>query len=201
LVFTDAMNMRGIAAHYAEGDAATRAFQAGADIILYPTSVESAFSALRQAVTSGKIAAARLDESVRRILRAKARLGIDKNRYTNINELDRELGSAQHQQMAARIIEGSITLVRNEGNVLPLRLSQDKNVLLINLVDNTEGWYGLVPGSTFLSELTRRHARTTSVSVSDRTSPAEFELIKKLASMADVVVTCAFIRVAAYKGS
>src|SRR5262249_15579207 len=37
LVFTDAMNMRGIAAHYAEGDAATRAFQAGADIILYPT--------------------------------------------------------------------------------------------------------------------------------------------------------------------
>src|SRR5262249_49575010 len=122
LVFTDAMNMRGIAAHYAEGDAATRAFQAGADIILYPTSVESAFSALRQAVTSGKIAAARLDESVRRILRAKARLGIDKNRYTNIDELDRELGSAQHQQMAARIIEGSITLVRNEGNVLPLRL-------------------------------------------------------------------------------
>ena len=201
IVFTDAMTMRGIAAHYAEGDAAVRAFQAGADIILYPTSVESAFSAIKQAVLSGKIDSARLDESVRRILRAKARLGLDRNRSTDINKLDQVLGSDEHQQTAARIIESSITLVRNQGNVLPLKLAPEKNVLLITMVDNTEGWYGLTPGATFSSELTRRHSKTTMVSVSDRTSPAEFEMIKKLASMADVVITCGFIRVAAYKGS
>src|SRR5262249_26577265 len=64
-----------------------------------------------------------------------------------------------------------------------------------------EGWYGLVPGSTFSNELIKRHPKTTLVSVSDQTSPAEFEMIKKLASMSDAVITCGFIRVAAYKGS
>src|SRR5262249_20164643 len=81
VVFTDAMTMRGIAAHYSEGDAAVRAFQAGADIILYPTSVQAAFTGLKQAAASGNIERARLDESVRRILRAKARLGLDRNKY------------------------------------------------------------------------------------------------------------------------
>ena len=91
--------------------------------------------------------------------------------------------------------------VRNQGNVLPLKLQPEKNVLLVTMVDNSEGWYGLIPGPTFLSELIKRHPRTTAVSVSDRTSPAEFDMIKKLASMADTVITCGFIRVAAYKGS
>lgn len=201
LIFTDAMNMRGIAAHYAEGEAAVRALRAGADIILYPTAVESAFSAIRQAVTSGAIETKRLDDSVRRILRAKARLDVNRGRLPDINNLDKVLGSSEHQQTATRIIENAVTLVRNESGVLPLKLSPEKSVLLITMVDNTEGWYGMVPGSTFLSELTRRHPKTTAVSVSDRTSPAELEMIKKLASMADVVITCGFIRVAAYKGS
>jgi beta-N-acetylhexosaminidase len=201
VIFTDAMTMQGIAAHYPEGAAAVRAIEAGADIILYPTNVESTFSALKQAVLSGKIEATRLDESLRRILGAKVRLGIDKNRFSEMDKLDRVLGASEHQQTAARIIESAVTLVRNEGNVLPLRLEPDKKVLLITMVDNTEGWYGLIPGSTFSSELTKRHSKTTAVSVSDRTSPAEFEMIKKMASMADVVITCGFIRVAAYKGS
>jgi beta-N-acetylhexosaminidase len=201
LIFTDAMTMKGIAAHYAEGEAAVRAFQAGADIILYPTNVESAFSAIKQAVTSGTIQTNRLDESVRRILRAKARLGLDSKRLSDTGKLDQVLGSSEHQQTATRIIENAVTLVRNEGGVLPLKLSPEQNVLLITMVDNTEGWYGMVPGATFLGEFSRRHPKTTAVSVSDRTSPAELEMVKKMASMADVVITCGFIRVAAYKGS
>jgi beta-N-acetylhexosaminidase len=201
IVFTDAMTMRGIAAHYPDGEAAVRAFEAGADVILYPTSIEIAFSALKQAAISGRVSATRLDESVRRILGAKARLGLDKNRFTDMGKLDQLLGSAEHQMTADKIIEAAITLVRNEGRILPLKVAPEKNVLLITMVDNTEGWYGLIPGSTFSSELTRRHPKTTVVSVSDRTSPAEFEMIKQLASMADIVITCGFIRVAAYKGS
>src|SRR5207253_8451571 len=45
VIFTDALNMRGIAAHYPEGEAAVRAVKAGADILLYPPSVEQAFNA------------------------------------------------------------------------------------------------------------------------------------------------------------
>lgn len=74
VIFTDAMNMRGIAAHYPEGEAAVRAVKAGADIVLYPPSVEQAFVALKRAVENGEIKESRIDYSVRRILAAKAKV-------------------------------------------------------------------------------------------------------------------------------
>ncbi|MFL6274090.1 MAG: hypothetical protein ACJ74G_02690, partial [Blastocatellia bacterium] len=83
----------------------------------------------------------------------------------------------------------------------PLKLSPEQKVLFITLVDNQEGWQGSVPGNVFLQGLMKRHARTTNAYVSDKTSPAEFDLLKKLASFSDIVIVNGFIRVAAYKGS
>jgi beta-N-acetylhexosaminidase len=201
VIFTDAMNMRGIAAHYPEGEAAVRAIKAGADVILYPPNVEKAFTALRQAVESGDISEARIAESVRRILTAKATLGLDKGRIADINKLDRVLGSLEHQRTARRIIESAITLVRDERKVLPLKLSADQTVLFITMVDNSEGWRDGSPGLTFLTGLMERHAKTTKVYVSEKTAPGEFDLIKKLAAISDVVIVNGFIRVSAFKGS
>jgi beta-N-acetylhexosaminidase len=84
---------------------------------------------------------------------------------------------------------------------LPLKLSADQKVLFVSMQDNEEGWGGGVPGTTFDAELQKRHPNTISVRVSDRTSPGEFELIKKLAATVDVVIVSAFVRVAAFKGS
>ena len=201
VIFTDAMTMRGIAAHYPEGEAAAQAVKAGADVVLYPTSVEKAFLGIKQAVSSGEITESRLDESVRRILSAKAGLGLDRNRVSDINKLDSDLGTNAHRLAAQRMIESAITLVRDQRAVLPLRLSPDQSVLFVNLLDNKAGWPAPAPGSTFLAELLKRHPKTTAVEVSDSTSLAEFNLVRKLASLSDVIITCGFIRVAAYKGS
>ncbi|HEY9231468.1 MAG TPA: glycoside hydrolase family 3 N-terminal domain-containing protein [Blastocatellia bacterium] len=201
VIFTDALNMRGVAAHYPEGEAAVRALQAGADILLYPPSVEQAFTAVKHAVEAGVISTARVDESVRRVLAAKQQLGLDKNRLTDLSKLGKLLGSREHQQMAQQIIDSAVTLVRDDKKALPLRLAPEQKVLFITLVDNHEGWQGSTPGNAFLQGLTKRHARTTNAYVSEKTSPAEFDLLKKLASFADVVIVNGFIRVAAYKGS
>ncbi|MEK6300481.1 MAG: glycoside hydrolase family 3 N-terminal domain-containing protein [Acidobacteriota bacterium] len=201
VVFTDALDMRGIAAHYPDGEAAVRAVKAGADVLLYPPSVEQAFVAVKRAVQSGDIKESRIDESIRRILFAKAKLGLDKNRFADLNKLDRLLGSSDHQRIAREIIEAGVTLVRDNRNALPLKLTDDKKVLFITLVDGSEGWRDGVPGRAFLAGLAGRHARTTDVHVSDKTSPGEFALIKKLAALADAVIVNGFIRVAAYKGS
>src|ERR1700674_842147 len=74
LVVTDAMDMGGITVRYAPGDAAVRAFLAGADALLMPPVPDAAYEALLSAVYSGQISQERLDASVRRILEAKARL-------------------------------------------------------------------------------------------------------------------------------
>lgn len=201
VIFTDALNMRGVAAHYPDGEAAVRAIKAGADILLYPPSVEQAFKAVKRAVESGEIKESRIDESVRRILAAKEKLGLHKNRFADLNKLDKALGTSEHQRTAQQIIESAITLVRDKNNVLPLKLTPEQKVLFITMVDNSDGWRDGVPGRAFLQGLTKRHANTTNVYVSDKTSPAEFELIKKLAAFSDAVIVNGFIRVASYKGS
>jgi beta-N-acetylhexosaminidase len=201
VIFTDAMNMQGIAAHYPEGEAAVRSIKAGADVVLYPPDVEKAFLGIKQAVASGEITEARLDESVRRILEAKARLNLDKNRFTDLGKLDRVLGSREHQEVARRVIENAITLVRDKRGVLPLKLRPEQKVLFITMVDNSEGWRDGGPGRAFLAGLTARHPATTSVYVTDKTAPAEFELVKKLAALSDVVIVNGFIRISAFKGT
>jgi beta-N-acetylhexosaminidase len=201
VIFTDALNMRGVAAHYPEGEAAVRALQAGADILLYPPSVEQAFKAVKRAVEAGDIKPSRIDESVRRILAAKQRLGLDKNRFADLNKIGKVLGSSEHQQIAQQIIDNAVTLVRDNKKALPLKLMPEQKVLCITLVDNHEGWRDWGPGRVFLQGLMKRHANTTNVYVSDKTSPAEFDLLKKLAAFSDVVIVNGFIRVAAYKGS
>jgi beta-N-acetylhexosaminidase len=201
VIFTDALNMRGIAAHYPEGEAAVRAIKAGADVLLYPPSVEQAFIAVKHAVESGEIKEARIDESVRRILSAKANLGIDRDRFVDIGNLDKALGTIEHQRTAQQIIENAITLVRDTRSVLPLKLSPEQKVLFISMVDNSDGWRDGVPGSSFFAGLVKRHPKSIHVYVTDKTSPAEFELITKLASFSDAVIVNAFIRVASFKGS
>lgn len=201
LVFTDAMNMSGIVAHYPNGEAAVRAVKAGADVLLYPPSVEQAFIGVKRAVQSGEIKESRIDESVRRILEAKAKLDLHKSRFADLNTLDQLLGTSEHQRIAREIIESGVTLVRDKRNVLPLKLTDRQKVLFVTLVDNSEGWRDGVPGSAFLAGLLSRRARTTHVHVSEKTSPAEFALTVKLAALSDVVIVNVFIRVSAFKGS
>lgn len=201
VIFTDAMNMRGITAHYPEGEAAVRAVKAGADVVLYPASVEQAFLGLKHAIETGEIKESRIDESVRRILTAKAKLGLDKARLVDINKIDRVLGSAEHQQAAQQIIESAITLVRDKRNVLPLKPGRDQKVLFISMVDNSEGWRDGAPGHDFFEGLVKRFPNTNKVYLTDKTSPAEFDLVKKLASFSDAVIVNAFIRVSSSKGS
>jgi beta-N-acetylhexosaminidase len=201
VIFTDAMNMRGVAARYPEGEAAVRAFKAGADVILYPPSVEKAFNAIKAAVQSGDIQSARLDASVRRILSAKQNLGLDKNRLTDVDKLAARLGNQENTLKAQEMIQNAITLVRDNRKVLPLKLTPDKKVLFVSIVDSGESVQQHPPGRVFLSALSRRHRNVNTVTVSARTSPAEFELLKKLAAFSDVVIVNAFVRIAAYKGS
>lgn len=125
LIITDSMNMAAISKHWSKGEAAVQAFLAGADILLYGADRDSTIkdheivhAALVKAVSEGQISVSRLDESVRRILMTKQRFAITgevkASQFT-------ELASAAHQAVAEKIVCESITLVRDEQVLLPLR--------------------------------------------------------------------------------
>lgn len=144
MIVTDCMEMDAIAANYGTVDAAVMAVEAGADLVLISHTAHlqaGAFDALLAAVQSGRISEARIDESVTRLLKYKAKRGLLENGMdTGDDEVNgsvstslsaevtdsasskrQERNQLLHQAVARRISENSITLVRDQLNMLPLK--------------------------------------------------------------------------------
>ncbi|WP_306665862.1 beta-N-acetylhexosaminidase [Paenibacillus oleatilyticus] len=122
VIVTDCMEMQAIAAHYGTVQAAVMAVEAGADIVLISHSreqQEGALDALLEAVRSGRISEERIDASVRRLLALKRkRLAAGTESHEAALRL---VGCEAHRQTARRIGEASVTLVKDEERLLPLR--------------------------------------------------------------------------------
>ena len=92
LVVTDSLDMGGVARHYALGEASVQAILAGADLLLQAGAPDAALAALRDAAKSGRLPIERIDQSVTRVLRAKARVGLHRNRFVDLESLPRSAG-------------------------------------------------------------------------------------------------------------
>src|SRR6059058_2311865 len=111
LIVTDAMDMGGITVRYAPGEAAVLAVAAGVDALLMTPVPDAAFEALQEAVKSGRISKERLDASVRRILQAKARLGLNTSRLVDVNAINKKFASVAWQKEAQDISDRGVTLL------------------------------------------------------------------------------------------
>jgi beta-N-acetylhexosaminidase len=128
LVVTDALSMNGLMRIYANssnpsGAAAVATVKAGNDMVLIPQDVEGAYEGLLQAVKSGEIPLAQIDVSVRKILNAKASVGLNKARLVNLDDVDKVVADPKSVALAQQVADDAITLVRDNGKVLPLRPS------------------------------------------------------------------------------
>ncbi len=128
LIVTDALEMAGIRPAWA-GEAAVRSVQAGADVVLLPADVRVAIQSLVRAVEEGQLTGERLDISVRRILEAKARLGLHKNRLVDREALGRSVARPRDLDRALEVAEASITVIRNDGDILPLQAEEPLRIL------------------------------------------------------------------------
>ena len=123
IVVTDALDMAGVTRLYAAnpGRAAVDAFKAGNDLLLIPADLDVSYRAMLEASHSGEIPAARLDASVLTLLKAKAALGLHKNRTVDIEALPDRIGKPENLAIGQAIADQSITLIRDNGKVLPLK--------------------------------------------------------------------------------
>ena len=123
IVVTDALDMAGLVGLYAKnpGRVAVDAFKAGSDVLTMPNNLDACYQAMLEAVRAGEIGQEQLDASVLKILRAKASLGLEKNRVVDVGAIPRLVGNPENIATGQRISDASITLVRDNGKVLPLR--------------------------------------------------------------------------------
>lgn len=105
------------------GRVAVEAFKAGNDVLIIPSDLDGAYNGMLRAVRSGEIPEDRLNESVLRVLKMKASVGLHKKRTVDLNQLMSSIGRPENLATAQRVAESAVTLVRNNGLALPIRKS------------------------------------------------------------------------------
>jgi beta-N-acetylhexosaminidase len=200
LIFTDSMSMDAIAKGWTADQAAAMAVKAGVDFVLHSTDDDLAFKGIKAAVVAGEISAAQLDASVERILRAKAKLGLHVNRLVDVAAIPEKLGVRAHTDVARQINERALTLLKDDRNQVPIKAGREANVLYLSVLDYASGWREGVPSRAMVPELKQRWPNLTSIEITDKTTPSEYELVRALARRADVVIAGVFVRIASSSG-
>jgi len=123
IVVTDGLDMAGLTRLYAGnvGRAAVDAFKAGNDVLTMPADLDASYRAVLEAVRSGEISQHRLDASVLKILKAKASLGLQTTRVVDVAAIPKLVGTPANLATGQRISDASVTMVRDNGKLLPLR--------------------------------------------------------------------------------
>ena len=201
LLFTDALNMGGVANRYGSTEPPVRALEAGADVLLYPIDARQTVQAVVDAVAAGRLTEERIERSVRRVLRAKARVGLHEERTVALDAVDRVVGTRAHHAVAREAAERAITLVRDQHDLVPLR-ADVRRILSITYAESDN----LTAGRAFDDELSEAEgeARAPSVTLARtdaRTTADEFERLRAQAEEADVAVVSVYVSPRNYKGS
>ena len=190
LVISDAMDMRGVLDKYGAVEASQRAVAAGADVLLQPADVAQTIDAVVAGVASGRYTESRLDESVRRILEAKVRVGITTKRLVDLDSARAIVGDSADAAVARAAADRSITLVRDSLHQLPLaRLNHGARILSITYAHRTD----LGAGLTFDGELRRTFPALRPEYVDADDPRPDFFRLLAAADSADVVLVSSYV--------
>jgi beta-N-acetylhexosaminidase len=121
LVYTDALEMKGVAAFYAPGELDVKALLAGNDVLLLSGDVGKGISAIELAIQQGKITWETVNQRVKKILRAKYQVGLHQYQPVDLKNLAKDLNSPQALQLQETLYQKALTLVKNEQDFIPIR--------------------------------------------------------------------------------
>jgi beta-N-acetylhexosaminidase len=123
LIVTDALDMAGLTHLFASniGRAAVEAFKAGNDLLLIPADLPASYNAMLAAARSGEISRQRLDRSALKILKIKASLGLQDARLVDTSTIANTVGKPENLAFGQQVADAAVTLVRDNGKVLPLK--------------------------------------------------------------------------------
>ena len=132
LIFTDALNMKG-ATELLTGSACVNALLAGNDVLLMPENVTDEIAAIQRAVSNGTLSQNIIDERCKKILRYKYALGITSHQLVNTSNLANDVNSAQASVLKRQLTAGSITVIKNNDDILPIHNLQSRHIAVATI--------------------------------------------------------------------
>ncbi len=151
VLITDSMRMWAMTHNYTDAFATVQAVKAGVDVILVQENVPEMLAELEKRVRSGEIPLTHIDQSVRRILRSKAKIGLQQERLVNLDSLAAHLGTSDAKQAAENAAAQAIALLKNDDSILPLSPADTGRVVIIEWWDESHSR----ATSSFVRELGR----------------------------------------------
>ncbi|WP_435057201.1 glycoside hydrolase family 3 protein [Streptomyces sp. bgisy060] len=188
VVVTDSLAMEGVRTKYGDERVPVLALLAGADQLLNPPKLDVAWNAVLAAVRGGELTEERLDASVLRILRLKAKSGLLRQPYVTRAGVDRVVGTAAHLDRADRIAEATTTLLHNEDGFLPLGPASHGSVLVVGADPASPSGTTGPPTTTLATALTELGFAATALSTGISPTSAKIEEAVAAATGRDVVV-------------
>ncbi|MEZ5023121.1 MAG: serine hydrolase [Chitinophagales bacterium] len=133
LIFTDALQMKGITKNLAVGESSVKAFLAGNDVLLFPDNVKAAVNQMKTAYSKGLYSEADLNKSVKKILMAKQWVGIQQFDSLQVDRVVADLNTEEAKRIQTKLIEAAITVVRDSGNTIPIMALENKRIASITI--------------------------------------------------------------------
>ncbi|GGU36058.1 glycoside hydrolase family 3 protein [Streptomyces daghestanicus] len=192
VVITDSLAMEGVRTKYGDDRVPVLALKAGVDQLLNPPDLGLAWNAVLTAVREGELTEARLEESVLRVLRLKARLGLFRDPYTSRREVARTVGCRAHLAAADRIAERTTTLLVNEGGLLPLSRRRTPRLLVAGADPASPTGTTGPPTGVLAEALTELGFTATALSTGTSPSAAVVARAVAAAGDADAVVVATY---------
>ncbi|MBK3641615.1 glycoside hydrolase family 3 protein [Streptomyces sp. MBT33] len=192
VVVTDSLGMEGVRTKYGDDRVPVLALKAGVDQLLNPPDLSVAWNAVLKAVQDGELTEARLDESILRILRLKARLRLFDDPYARQADVDRRVGTKAHLEAADRIAERTTTLLVNEGGLLPLSPRTHRRVLVVGADPASPSGTTGPPTGVLAAALTELGFTATALSTGTAPSAATIAKAVTAAGDADAVVVATY---------
>lgn len=133
LVFSDALNMKGVTKFYEPGEVDKIAFLAGTDVLVVSEDIPKGIELIKKAIKKGDITEQYINERLKKVLEFKYKLQLDKNLFVDIAKVDSTLNLKESKEINKQLFENALTLAINENFVLPLKNGQEKNTIAVAL--------------------------------------------------------------------
>ena len=180
LIYTDALNMKGVSKYYGPGEVELMAFLAGNDVMEFAEDVPKAMELIRKAVNDGKITQDEIDRRCLKVLNAKAWAGLDDYQPVDLQNLTADLNNSKARAVNNELIANSLTLLINK-NAFPIKKLDGQKIASLT--------YGDIPGNEFQNTLSK-YAQVDHFSINKKTSQQErFNILSQLKKYDKVILS------------
>ncbi|WP_243392485.1 glycoside hydrolase family 3 N-terminal domain-containing protein [Solitalea longa] len=180
LVITDDLSMKGANGNFSSTESAIKSLIAGNDILLNPESVPATLVGIKSAIAKGRLSWTEIDAKVKKILAAKYIVGLGVNRFVGAKNVVADLKSNEARYLNFELIKNSLTLVRNQKNLLPIVDVEKQKIAAVSI--------GVELDNSFLNTL-GRYAPLSKFNIWMNDDSSEYEkLYKELAGMQTVII-------------